>query len=766
MLKIIKYDGSIEDFNPDKLNRWAAWAADRCPSISWSDVLLDTMRQLPEEITSRGLQETLIKVCLENNSWEHNMMAGRLYVGLFIRDIHQTKNTYPTVRSLHQELRELGYMIDLGYTDEEYEKIEKIIDHSKNLEKPYFALDYIIGKYGIKNRSSGRVYESPQFTYMRMAMHVAADEKDSKIKIQKVDKLYNYLSDGKINAPTPNYTNLGTPHKGFASCNVMTTLDTAASLAAHDHIAYTMTYMSAGIGSHINSRAINEPIRGGSVLHLGKLPLYRALAANVSAMTQNSRGGSATTYYMAFDPEVMTILKLKNPLSTEDRRIRGIDYAIQTNELFAEKAAKNENIFTFNSWSAPDLYDAFYGPDPLKFREIYAKYEADENFVKNYVSAREIALTAMEEGFTTGRKYLHFPEEANRHTPFLDTIYSSNLCNEIELPTKGYKTTADLYRMDHHDGEVALCSLAGICVDKIESDEEYEDAMYYALLMIDRTIHLSDYELPHVGYTAKRRLNAGVGIIGLAHYMAMNGFKYADQEGKNEIHKLSEKHMYYAIRGSLRLSKEYGIAPWMDKTKWPQGWMPIDTYNRNVDDVVTVENQMDWESLRKEVIENGGIRNSALIAHMPSESSSKAAGTTNGLYPVRDVVLIKKDKNIISDWCAPSSNTLNDNYEIAWQLSWKHIIDLYAIVQKFTDQGISADVWHDVSGATTVGSAEMLREYFYTRKMGLKGRYYLHSRTTHGVSLESGETIVNDEPAYEYSHAENDQSCAGGACTL
>lgn len=889
---IIKDDGSQEPFSANKLNGWGVWASNNLGDLDWSSVVMETVASLPETCSSRVLQEQLIKSCLNRSGWNYNRMAGRLNAPISMKRIHGKE--YPTVKELHEKLLSLGLMIDLGYSDLEYEVIEQIIDHNKNTEYPYFQSEYIQSKYSLKNIVDGARYETPQFVYMRMAMALSVDRPN---RIKDVAKFYKYFSENKLSAPTPNYTNLGTSLKGFASCCVITTEDSAPSLAAHDHIAYTMTYSSAGIGSFIKSRSLKDPVKNGSIKHLGKLPLYAALGKAVGAMTQNSRGGSATTFYNCFDPEVLTISKLKNPMSTKDKQNRDLDYAIQTNKFFAKKVAKNEDVFLFNTFTAPDLFEAFYTDEDL-FEELYEKYENDESFEKKYINARSLVVTVQEESFATGRAYFHQPSEANRHTPFTDTIYSSNLCVapetliltkngyvpiseledesvdvwngvewsnttvrktgenvklikvktsdgqsiectpyhkfyvigadgkssvekrahelvegdklekfdlpetegetyshgfysessdhfnkvvsvtdegrvddtycfnepkrhrgmfngiltgqclEINLPTKGYENTGDLYQTDHENGEVALCSLAATNASLIESDEEYEDVMYYALLMIDICIHSSQYELPHVGYTAKNRLNAGVGLLGVAHKLAKEGVKYSSQDGKNLIHEMSERHMYFAIKASLVLSKEYGVAPWIDKTKWPSGWLPIDTYNKNVDQLVTVDNKYDWEGLRSEIINNGGIRNSCLIAHMPTESSSKAAGTTNGIYPVRELSLIKTDADNVTYFSAPDSDDLVDDYELAWDIDWKDMMDCYAIVQKFTDQGISADLWRRVAGDVKVGSSEMIKQYLYMMKVGVKSRYYLNSKTSDGKELDIGE------------------SCSSGGCKL
>lgn len=731
---IIKRDGRKEDFSPSKINKWGEWASKTLGNkVDWSMVVLHTVSTLPKECTSEMLQERLIKTCLDYNSWSYNRMAGRLYAAYIYKKLYG--GNIPTVKELHRTLQSKGLMVYLDYSDEEYQHIEKLIDHKRDLKASHYELHQVRTKYALKNRITGEEYESQQFVYMRMAMALSVDQPKDR-RLHDVEKFYEHFSMKRINAPTPNYVNLGTPHRGYASCCVYTTNDNAKSLAIGDHIAYTMTYMSAGIGAHINSRSINDPVRNGAIRHQGKLNYYRALVGAIKANLQNGRGGAATTHYNAFDPEVETIIQLKNPMSTEDKKIRGMDYSMGSNKFFAKKAAKNEQVFLFNSFTAPDLYEALYSSDEEEFEKLYTKYEQDETFKKTYVNAREILLTVLNEAYETGRAYLHFPDEMNRHTPFKEKIYSSNLCQEIALVTKGYNDMRDLYSTeDHGRGEVAVCSLGAIVVPNIESDEQYEEVAYYTLLMIDKCIHLAHYELPHVGVTAKARLNAGVGITGLAHYLAKNKLSYSSKEGKIAIHELAEKHMYMLIKSSLKLGKELGNAPWIHKTKWPDGWLPIDTYKKSVDSIADFKLNYDWEELRRQIISNGGLRNSVVCAHMPTESSANASGTTNGLYPIRDLTLIKTDNNRVSYWAAPEGDRLSKWYELAWDVPTKDMIDCYAIVQKFTDQAISADLYRRIIGDEVVTSKEMLSDYFYMVKMGLKTRYYVNSKTSDGTDL-------------------------------
>jgi len=216
---------------------------------------------------------------------------------------------------------------------------------------------------------------------------------------------------------------------------------------------------------------------------------------------------------------------------------------------------------------------------------------------------------------------------------------------------------------------------------------------------------------------------------------------------------LAEMHSYYLHKASIRLARERGICEWADKTKYADGWLPVDTYCKEVDNVTTQQLKMDWESLRKEILELGGIRHSVLEAIMPNESSSIATGTTNSVYPVRSLKVIKTSGTNKNLFLAPDLDTLENKYEFAWDIDTKDMIDVYAIIQKFTGQAISADLYlkYEKEGQRKVSTKKLLTDFLYMTKMGLKTRYYLNSAA--GVSKGNVEAV-------------EEQGCASGACTL
>ena len=813
---IIKRDGHSEPFTPFKLNQWGQWAAQTLgDAVDWPSAVLETVSAMSATATSRELQQQLIRTCLNFDTWSYNRMAGRLYATLIRKDLY--RNARPTVLELQRKLQQLGLMEVLEYSASEYAVIQEWIDHERDFEYAHYQLHTHLTKYAIADRVQGLYYESPQFIYMRMAMALSVDQPRER-RMRDVQRFYEHLSKNRINAPTPNHVNLGTPLRGYASCCLYTVGDNARSIAVGNHIANTMTYMSAGIGAHMATRSVNDPVRGGVIRHQGKLPYYRALVAEVKSNLQNGRGGACTTYFPIFDPEVDTLLRLKNPMSTEDKKIRGMDYSWGGNRFFARKVARNEDIFLFNCFTAPDLYEALYSGDEAQFEALYQRYAADENFPKTWTSARELLITASNEWNETGRVYEHNISEMNRHTPFKDRIHSSNLCAEIALPTAPYNHITELYAEDdiscvevqfidgtrrtipckaqvqtqrgmvwpeglqpgdlfdtlpiesivrHSAPEVATCNLAGIVVSNIESEEQYAEVAYYALLMIDKCIHLAHYELPQVGVTSRKRLNAGVGILGLAHLMAKNQQRYTTQAGKQFIHEVAERHYYHLLRASLKLGKELGNAPWMHKTRWPEGWLPLDTCNPHVDKIAPFAQHYDWEALRRDIVANGGIRNSVLVAHMPTETSANASGTTNGLYPVRELTLIKTDNQRVNYWAAPDSDTLADQYQSAWDIPTKDMTEMYAIVQKWTDQGISADFYRRVIGDASIASSELIEDYLYRVKLGLKSKYYMNQKTSNGMqAVADVAQAYAAPPAAPLSSATDAEDSECEACTL
>jgi len=757
---IIKLDGTEEPYMASKANGWGEWFSKNLHNIDWASVVMDTVAEMPEKVSSQEFQQALINRLLDMETWSAYVAAGRLYA-VSVRKKIYGMDGIPTIKALHARMRKDKVMVKLDYSTREYAELEKLIDHDLDLDSPHFALHHIRQKYSLMNRVTKKEYETPQFTYMRMAMALAEKEPAAK-RMEHVRNWYEMFSQRELSAPTPNYVNLGTVLKGFASCCLFASGDNGVSLAVGDYIANVMTQKAAGIGVNLITRSLNDPVRNGLIKHQGKLPYIAAQGKAVRANTQNGRGGAISLYYNAYDPEVEVISRLRNPKSTDDKKNRDLHYAMMTNTFTAWLVANNKPMMTWNVFTAPDLHEAFYDGDASKFIKLYFKYEADPKFKKVYVDARKVVLTALNEGIETGTAYWANITEMNKHTPFLDPILSSNLCLEICQPTAPYYSMQDLHSTeDHGRGEIATCSLAAIVVNNIHTQERYQEVAYYALKMIDYCIDNSEYAFPHLELTAKSRRSAGVGIMGLATHMAKRKLKYSSEEGLREMHRVAERHMYCLINASLRIVEERGLAPWIHKTKWPEGWLPIDTYNRNIDTVVPggFVNEQDWEPLRARIVRAGGLAHSVLAAYMPGEASSKALGGANSLYAVRALTIIKTDNNVTIQWAAPYSDDPEYEYEIAWEIPTEYQIYGYGVFQKWTDGGISADLFRRIlPGQETISSNEMISDWLLMVWIGMKTRYYHNVEIVASASLDGGQSA--------FTNTTEEAGCAGGACSL
>lgn len=604
-IKVKKRDGSLKDFDIDKLNKWACWASETC-GIPWSDIVLKASSYFYDGIDTKEIQDILIKVCLDYKDINYYKMASRLLVGKIYKEAYDDFSI-PTLKDFYHDAVENGYWKDMGFSDEDLELLDKHIDHTKDFTYAYPTLKQFCDKYAVVIDDT--VKESPQMALMGMAMDVMGRE-----SIDDVLNEYKYLSNLDMNLPTPSLNGLRTPLEGSPSCVVISANDTGDSLGAADHIAYTMTSLRSGIGYEADTRAPQEPVKNGRVKHGGKHSIYARLDKTVKTLTQVSRGGSATVTYTCLDPEVDKLLTLKLQRTPDSYRLDHLDYSLAVNNLFLKKAARKQEWMCVSSYYAPKLHELFYGSDDEAFEREYNKVFNDPTIKKTIKSAIDILIDWVKARSDTGRNYLTFVDNINSHTPFKDPIRLSNLCQEVVLPTQGYDSIKDLFDPDAA-GETSLCFLASIVV-KDRTDEEWENLAYYTCKTVDNTIERSVYPFPQIESTNKKRRNIGIGMTNLAHWMAKNNLKYDTEEGRNAIHRLTEKHSYFLHKAAVRLAKERGKCKWFHKTKYADGWLPIDTYKKDVDLHHSQGLLYDWEELRSEIKEYG-LRFSVLDAFMP-----------------------------------------------------------------------------------------------------------------------------------------------------
>lgn len=774
---VIKRDGTKQPFDGAKLADWVKWASKDIDTqyIDWSGVVLKVISLLPEEVTSQELQRVLIKTCVDKGTYEYTKMAGRLLAASLPKEFYPERK-YPHIKELHKRMEEDGLIVKPNYTDEEYNQINQMLNHEKDFTYEEYAINHAINKNSLWNKKTKKKYETPQFIFMRVVMQIFNNyhEKD---RMEKIKDLYELVSDRKINVPTPYFSSSLTKNSSVSSCAVVLAKDTAQSIGVANTLAYELTTKGAGLGMQMNIRSLGDEVRGGMISHQGKVPYYRAIGDIIKSSKQGSRGGALTMYVPVLDPEIVTIANLKNPTSTEANRVRTIDYGVCLNNYFLEKVAKNENTYLFSVKDNEELNQLLFKDPDNKFGEKLEEFARTNPDKVTEVKARDILRDVLVQSLETGRIYLFFTDNNNTHTPYNDTIYNSNLCCEISLPTKPFETYSDLYRTTSltpvkegeydlmlDNGQVAFCNLAGLEVSRLyDNDEEYEKAAYYALLMIDEGINNAELGFPALNKSIRDWRSAGVSMIGLAHLLARKHLDYTSKEGKQFIHDLAEKNYYLLLKAAIRLTKERGVTPASTQTKWVDGWLPIDTYKRTVDEIVPNELKQDWELLRKEVKSLKGLRFTTLTTIVPSESSSLLLASSNSLYAVRNLVLVKQNGDNAVTWIAPEATKLKQYYQSAWKIPPKDMIEVYAIVQKFTDQGISADMWYDRSEQLEIPVSTLMQHTLWMNKYGMKGRYYVNSKTEKDLDLTVAATNIDRQ---NFEKDEEEKGCDSGGCTL
>ena len=761
-LSIVKRDGSKENLNLDKIHKMVEAACDGINGVSASQVEMSANLSFYEGMTTQEIQDTLIKsssdlISLDAPNYQY--VAARLLLFAIRKDVFNTKwkdsEIYPPLKDIVERNIKYGvYDKDLigYYDDEEWNKLNSYLNHNRDMLFAYAGLQQVVDKYLVQDRSSGQLYETPQFMYILISAVLFKDY-PKETRLNYVKKYYDAISQFKINIPTPVMAGVRTPLRQFASCVLVDSDDTLPSIFSSDMAIGRYVAQRAGIGINAGRiRGINSKIRGGEVQHTGVIPFLKKFESTVRCCTQNGvRGGSATVHFPIWHQEIEDIIVLKNNKGTEDNRVRKLDYSIQLSKLFYERFIKDEDITLFSPHDVPDLYDAF-GED--KFDELYEKYERAYSIPKKKVNARTLFMDLLKERAETGRIYIMNIDHSNTHSSFLDKVNMSNLCQEITLPT------TPISHPDDEEGEIALCILSAINVGSIKV-EELNELCDIAVRGLDELIEYQRYPVKAAEVSTKARRSLGIGYIGLAHYLAKNKVKYGDTEAHKLVHELTESFQYNLLKASNKLAKEKGKCEWFDRTKYAEGKLPIDTYKKDVDEIAKPVYKKNWDKLRKS-IKTHGLRHSTLSAQMPSESSSVVSNETNGIEPPRDYLSVKKSKKGPLKQVVPSYQILQNFYTLLWDMKDNDgYIKVVAVMQKFFDQGISGNWSYNPENYENneVPISEMATDLLKTYKYGWKTSYYQNT-----YDLKTDEVIeVHDEPLPIQEELE-DEEC--DACAI
>ena len=763
-IKVVKRAGHIEPLDLEKMHKMVELACDGLAGVSASQVEIQSGIQFYDGITTSEIQGILVKSAsdlIDLDAPNYQYVAARLLLFGLRKNLYGRIHEVPTlIDQINRGVEKGIYDSDIlkKYSLQEIEGLDKLIDHDRDYLFTYAGLRQVVDKYLVQDRSTGQVYETPQFMYLLIAMTIFA-EYPAQNRIDYVTRYYNAISRHKINIPTPIMGGVRTPIRQFASCVLVDVDDTLDSIFSSDMAIGRYVAQRAGIGINAGRiRGINSKIRGGEVQHTGVVPFLKKFEATVRCCTQNGiRGGSATVHFPIWHQEIKDIIVLKNNKGTEDNRVRKLDYSIQISKLFYERFIEDKEISLFSPHNCPNLYESF-GTD--SFDSLYCQYESDPSIPRETVSAQELILDLLKERAETGRIYIMNIDHCNTHSSFKDQIHMSNLCQEITLPTY------PISHIDDHLGEISLCILSAINIGKLNKLDDLEELCDLAVRALEELIDYQQYPVVAAERATKARRSLGVGYIGLAHYLAKNGVKYEDPKAWELVHDLTEAFQYYLIKSSNQLAKEKGWCEDFGRTKYSDGILPIDTYKKEVDELVPNNLKYDWESLRSSILEHG-LRHSTLSAQMPSESSSVVSNETNGIEPPRDYLSIKKSKKGPLKQIVPSYGTLKNNYTLLWDMpSNEGYINIVAVMQKFFDQGISGNWSYNPKNYpdAEVPVSVMAQDLLTTYKYGWKTSYYQNTNDMKSDELEEEDNTQYLENLINNLNNSEEEECE--SCTI
>lgn len=731
---ITKRDGSTEEFSSDKLNKWAEYATK--VGGNWGEIARNTFKRLSEGCTSQDVHDTMIDVCLQKETIEYSRVAARLEVASIRKNMQYilSVDDRSNFKDIYEAMLDFGVWDDSvfpGYSPE----WEEVYSNLSKIKMEYWQLKQWTDKYSC--RIDDVVVETPAVGLLGIALSLLGDNQEA----------YEYaeaLVNGEINLPTPALNGCRNGDFDTISCCVIEGGDTTESLGVANHIAYRMTAKKAGIGISLTTRTKGDNVKGGKVKHLGKSPLYKMVLNSVRSMTQISRGGNATMTIMAVDPEIENVLLWKSQRVDIEQRIDKMDYEFGYNDAFLKAVVEDSDWTLISYGDAPEVYDSFYVDSAEEYLEIVSK--ALGRGVKNTtVKARDLLKTYLTIRQETGRFYDNNLTRTNTHTPFLDVIRQSNLCEEVALPTNPYSSMGELYG-GKSGGETAFCSLSAINVMKVlpKGGDHYERVAELALRGVDRMIDLAPMMTDSMKESINRRRSVGMGITGLAGAMYTHSYDYdGSEESLNFVQKIAERHYFYMLKASQKLSEESGVVV--------EGvdlhWLPIDTsLSKPLLD-------LPWEELRGKP-----RKHSVLAAHMPTESSAVFSSAPNGLYPLRRKVINKRSRRGVVQYICEAFQ--EGVHKTAWDVDNIALSKYYGRVQDYTDQAISADFYVTPSkfpdGKVPMG--HLMKEWVAHAKLGNKTKYYLNTNDYNGGTVQDLQRIsLPEEPVDE--DEEDCESC-------
>lgn len=704
MINIVKRSGKKEKLSLEKWQQQINKVCKGVADVSQSMIEIKAHPQFYDGMTTQEIDEITLRAIVDLIDVEQNpdvghsnyqYVAGKQRLSMLRKAVYGQYDPWPLYDIVKNNVERGLYTPELleWYTKEEWDKMEEIIDHSKDELYSYAAIEQLIEKYLVKNRATKQVYETPQVRYI-VAAATAFHMEDPANRMKYIKEYYNAASDGHFTLATPVLAGLGTPTKQFSSCVLIRADDNLDSIFAAGEMMAKYASKRAGIGLEVGRiRSIGSPIRGGEIMHTGLVPFLKKWYGDLRSCSQGGiRNASATVFYPIWHLQFEDLIVLKNNQGTEETRVRHLDYGIMLSAFFLRRFKNQQDITFFDPNEVPDLYEAFYR-DSDKFEELYTKYEKRKDIRKKVMSADDVfRYGILKERTDTGRIYLAFTDNIMKQGPFdpeYHPIYQSNLCMEILLPTKPFK------RLEDPTGRISLCTLGSINWGAFRNPEDMRRACRILLRSLNNILDYQDYLSIQSKLSNEEIRPIGIGVTNLAYWHAKRGFKYGEKEALQEVNTWAEHQTYYLMEANVELAKERGKCLDSDKTRYGQGKFCWELRSQGVNELIDFETELDWETLRKEML-TYGVRNATVGAIAPVESSSVVINSTNGIAIPMSLISVKESKagsfvQVVPDYHIPR---IRKNYQLMWETDCVDYLKTAAVLAAWMDQSISTDTFY------------------------------------------------------------------------
>jgi ribonucleoside-diphosphate reductase alpha chain len=764
-INVVKRNGSKEPLAIEKWQQQVAKICNGVADISQSMIEIKAQPHFYDGITTREIDGITLRAIVDLIDSDTNpdightnyqYVAGKQRLSMLRKDVYGNYQP-PHIYEIVKKNVEIGlYTKDLleWYSEDDWNKMEEIIDHEKDEQYSYAAIEQLIEKYLVRNRATKDIYETPQVRYMIAAATVFHNE-DKAHRLRYIKEYYNAASDGMFTLATPVLAGLGTPTKQFSSCVLIRSDDDLDSIFASGEMMAKYASKRAGIGLEIGRlRPLGSPIRGGEVMHTGMIPFLKKWFGDLRSCSQGGiRNASATVFYPIWHYQFDDLIVLKNNQGTDETRVRHMDYGVVLSAFFWKRFKNRENITFFDPNEVPELYEAFY-TNTQKFEELYVKYEKRKDLRKKTMNAEDVFKGGiLKERTDTGRIYLVFIDNVMNQGPFdpeYHTIYQSNLCCEILLPTKPFK------RLDDDQGRIALCTLGSINWGAFRNPEDMRRACRILQRSLCNILDYQDFLSIQSKLSNDEIQPLGIGITNLAYWHAKRGLKYGEKDSLQEVKSWMEHQAYYLTEATVELAKERGKCVDSDKTRYGQGIFPWELRAKGVNQLADFTPELDWEPLRSEM-KQYGVRNATLMAIAPVESSSVVINSTNGIEMPMSLITVKESKAGAFTQVVPEYNKLKNKYQLMWeQTDCADYLKTAAVLAAYVDQSISTNTFYNPAhfADRKVPTTLIAKNLMLAHQWGLKTFYYSLINKAGSKTVEEKPVIVSDDNISEEAECE------------